>query len=403
MAESSKDGRSKAPSAVDVLALLKCPVCERTFELPTTLRCGHTVCSVHVQLDPVDESVAAESVPLSRSTTESSERTAASSSSSSGPASKPDPLANLPSCPISTCATPSSRHRAPVYATVPSTSRVAYYPPPSGITGSPPPSLSALSTETRPKKVASPRLDITLSKILEITLSAIREEEQRERPNAATPDAEPHSSSDDDDDGDTEEERSSCRSSRLYATPSLGRSASVVETPPDVASRPTSSHRPASTTPSSRPSSTRKSPHSGSDSDRPRVKRRKTAPPSPPLGPGNPEAAAKFLKGLQAEVQCEICFSLLHQPVTTPCQHVSASPSLFGLCDATLMMLLSASPILYRLSARNVYPERWIIAYSARCADRIYRDSLTSTSMPLIRWWSLLVCTWVSSSRLYTS
>lgn len=380
MAESTKDGRFKAPSAAGVLALLRCPVCERTLESPTTLRCGHTVCSVHVQLNPVEEGAAAESAPLSRSTTGSSERTASGSSSSAGPASQPDPLANLPSCPISSCVAPSSRHRAPIHATAPSTSRVAYYPPPSSITGSPAPSASTLSTETRspatarPRKVASPRLDITISKVLQITLGAVHEGQQPGHAKASATAADRQCSSDDDD-GDTEEELPSRRSSRLYATPPPGRSASLLKTPPGVASRDASSHRPTSTIPSSRGSSTRECSHSGSDSDMPRVKRRKTAPPSPPLGSDNPEVVAKFLKSLQAEVQCEICFSLLYKPVTTPCQHTFCSKCLSRTLDHSILCPLCRQDLpgfayFYEHAVNKVVESLIVYAFPNMLTDR---------------------------------
>jgi hypothetical protein len=37
---------------------------------------------------------------------------------------------------------------------------------------------------------------------------------------------------------------------------------------------------------------------------------------------------AGFQKDLLAELTCEICFVLLYQPITTPCQHVRPIPSL---------------------------------------------------------------------------
>lgn len=41
---------------------------------------------------------------------------------------------------------------------------------------------------------------------------------------------------------------------------------------------------------------------------------------------GDDGAGAQFEKELRAELLCEICFGLMWQPVTTPCQHVSPSP-----------------------------------------------------------------------------
>jgi hypothetical protein len=67
---------------------------------------------------------------------------------------------------------------------------------------------------------------------------------------------------------------------------------------------------------------------------RPRKRRRKHLsaqdPPSysqrdPHAPPTN--ALARFEKELLSELTCEICFLLFYQPVTTPCQHVSWTPS----------------------------------------------------------------------------
>lgn len=38
------------------------------------------------------------------------------------------------------------------------------------------------------------------------------------------------------------------------------------------------------------------------------------------------ELAENFEKALLLELMCEICFSVYHKPITTPCQHVSTSP-----------------------------------------------------------------------------
>ncbi|KAG8956687.1 hypothetical protein FRC04_000165 [Tulasnella sp. 424] len=313
MSDSTKDGRIKIPSALEVLALLDCPVCRRTLELPTTLRCGHTVCSVHVQLDLKDKGAASESVPLSRSTAASPEQMA-SGTSSPAPAARPDPLSSLPSCPLEPCIAPTTRHQPPIYTSTPSSTRVAHYPPPaSSAAGSTSSLSSTLSTETRslatsrPRKVASPRVDITISKILQITLDAAHKDGRR---NVDVVSAENRWSSDDDGD-EQDEEHPSRRPSPLCATPSPARAGSLPETPPGIAPQPARSHRPTSTTPSSRYSSTR---DSGSDSDKPKVKRRKTTPSSPSRGPTNPEEVAKFLKSLQAEVRQDLPgFAYFHE------------------------------------------------------------------------------------------
>ena len=42
-----------------------------------------------------------------------------------------------------------------------------------------------------------------------------------------------------------------------------------------------------------------------------------------PLIPSLPRTFESFEKELVTELSCEICLSLLYEPVTTPCQHVS--------------------------------------------------------------------------------
>nr|QHB50201.1 LON peptidase N-terminal domain and RING finger protein [Sparassis latifolia] len=54
-------------------------------------------------------------------------------------------------------------------------------------------------------------------------------------------------------------------------------------------------------------------------------------PPSPSSDP-----AARFEKELLTELTCEICFALLWQPVTTPCQHTFCSPCLARALDHNL-------------------------------------------------------------------
>lgn len=88
--------------------------------------------------------------------------------------------------------------------------------------------------------------------------------------------------------------------------------------------------------PEAGPSSPRR-PRPQDESDRPR-KRRRISPRHPRRSPqaqsrddadSAGDEGGRFEKELLAELTCEICFALLWQPVTTPCQHVSPSlPSL---------------------------------------------------------------------------
>lgn len=55
----------------------------------------------------------------------------------------------------------------------------------------------------------------------------------------------------------------------------------------------------------------------------------RTVPPNVPIIPDNPNRDSileEFSTKLFEELTCHICYSLLYQPVTTPCQHVSISP-----------------------------------------------------------------------------
>ncbi|KAI0068857.1 hypothetical protein BV25DRAFT_1792197 [Artomyces pyxidatus] len=68
----------------------------------------------------------------------------------------------------------------------------------------------------------------------------------------------------------------------------------------------------------------------GSDGDnpRPRKRRRRHVPAPRRDEPPAPDAAVRFEKELLSELTCEICFMLLYQPITTPCQHTFCSKCL---------------------------------------------------------------------------
>jgi hypothetical protein len=158
----------------DVNSHLTCPLCSSSLVAPTTLPCGHTVCSIHVTQPPSHNiftrlSQNHEQALLHRH--------------------------GLPSCPISSCASSSA----------PSGSRtinnVLYTPAP--------PDPARLPTRTK-YKVANPKIDVKVSKIMELT--------------------------------------------RIYSAPGV--------------------------------------------------------------------QTVKFKEDLQSELNCEICFHLLSEPITTPCQHV---------------------------------------------------------------------------------
>jgi hypothetical protein len=239
------------------LPLLLCPACDipTLLEAPTTLHCGHTICSSHFDRQWRTHS----SVGV-----------------------------YTPSCPLPACPSNSTQTQS-ININIPSNSRVAYFPAPNQL---PAPSPSHNYEEPIPDSEQPVRMDITVSKII----SLIRRTEVWVREDEMFVDGN-DSGTDDRDDTET-------------------------ETPP-----PSSSPDPHSS--GSRPRSTSLS--SPTVYKPPRKCRRAG-------GTGNSEAGfsdegrpaqTKFEKDLMTELTCEICFMLLYQPVTTPCQH--ASPPLLSM------------------------------------------------------------------------
>ena len=128
---------------------------------------------------------------------------------------------------------------------------------------------------------------------------------------------------------------------------------------------------------------------SPSRGERPRKRRRLRLrhhrPPTPAMP--NTDLGAELLRDLKTELVCEICFALMWQPVTTPCQHVSYSPSLanfFRSCaagDVALSFVLPTSsvhplspPSPFRTTLRRQPAQTWLQpadrATRPLCADR---------------------------------
>ncbi|EIN10633.1 LON-domain-containing protein [Punctularia strigosozonata HHB-11173 SS5] len=244
-----------------LLQLLHCPVCAPPAVLvaPTTLHCGHTVCSAHVRSHP-----------------------AASSSASSASSSTSLPI--LPSCPLPTCAPAATVRTHAGRPNIPAASRVVYESAPVA------PVPNARIT------VPHPRVDVTVSKLLALaTRYSVR------RPHTP-PRVHEGDSSDSDDEDD------------LYAAPD----APPRSSPPSAHAR---RERDTSTSPPQPPRKRRRrqetsSLHSTTPSPPPssRVSYASRVPsPTPP--------AARFEKDVLNELTCEICFALFFQPITTPCQH----------------------------------------------------------------------------------
>jgi hypothetical protein len=87
----------------------------------------------------------------------------------------------------------------------------------------------------------------------------------------------------------------------------------------------------------------------------------------------DPDPLDVLKKDMLSVLECDVCAMLLHEPVTTPCQHVGASALQIG-------CLLTISH-----SARNVFPVRWIIRLGVLFVDRIYLPSLSSRIIPSTR------------------
>ncbi|KAG8692008.1 hypothetical protein FRC11_012354 [Ceratobasidium sp. 423] len=231
------------PRPSTLLPLLRCALCRLLLEAPTTLNCGHTVCSKH--MDPAHED----------------------------PSREP----SFGKCPVEAC-----RPRQPARV------RVLGHPNEldRGVTFTPAqssaPSESSLSTSSLGRVV---RLDVSISKLLELITTAARQ--------ANPPPPRDESPATDDDDSPI--------GARNLAV--QGRFSALDRTDP---SRPVS-------------------PSSSASSPPPRKKIRTHPPAHTPTGLPDPTS---FEKELLNELTCEICFMLLCNPITTPCQHTFCSTCL---------------------------------------------------------------------------
>ncbi|CEL59539.1 hypothetical protein RSOLAG1IB_03472 [Rhizoctonia solani AG-1 IB] len=226
------------PSAL--LPLLRCALCRLLVEAPTTLNCGHTLCSKHM-IPGEDEQPGP-----------------------SSPAQKP--------CPVEGC-----RPRQPARVQV--LGRTGDLEPRTGVTFTP-----AHSAPSGPPPTQSPlrgrvvKLDVTVSKLLEVITNAARQSAA----SVGTSPTERHR-----DDSPTTDD----------------------ETTAPIAARPPLTH-------------TRSSPPDPTVDDS-RSDRSSQSPPRP-----HPSNTLSFEKELLSELTCEICFMLLCNPITTPCQHTFCSTCL---------------------------------------------------------------------------
>ncbi|KAF8607611.1 hypothetical protein BDV93DRAFT_519641 [Ceratobasidium sp. AG-I] len=284
------------PSAL--LSLLRCASCRLLLEAPTTLNCGHTVCSKHMSAD-------GHVISITPSLASSSQAV----SSDPGPAHTPDSSAplqssyrSLPSaCPVEGC-----RPRQPARVRMVSRSN----DPNNGITvtpatDQPPPAAHAPTISQNPLH-SRPKLDVTVSKLLEVITTAARAQTAPAADLSGQPPS--HNDSDSEDHSDDE---STERIPRMHH-PQLSRSRTPDRNGDDGP-------------PQSRSGINHDRGESASP-PRPRKRQRTHVPVQTATGvPDRTSPALTFEKELLGELTCEICFMLLHQPITTPCQHTFCS------------------------------------------------------------------------------
>ncbi|KZP17274.1 hypothetical protein FIBSPDRAFT_747336 [Athelia psychrophila] len=255
-------------------ALLQCPSCHLLLDQPSTLHCGHTVCAQHLLRTPGSSATPALACPL-------------------------------PDCPSRT----GNRTTGLPPLNIPASSRVAYFP--------------AAHADDLPapdhRAPTEPRIDVAINKLLHLVARAQEWEAAEREHGAFVPGQRAHDDSDTDDDDDD-------------SAPGITAPAAepVLAVPPRPPSPP--SPQQAQSGPRPRASSGSQS----SANHRPRKRRRRAegsqgsqdGPAASSSGAHRPtggdeavSARARFEKELRSEVTCEICFTLLHEPVTTPCQH----------------------------------------------------------------------------------
>ncbi|KAI0303230.1 PUA-like domain-containing protein [Russula brevipes] len=275
--------------ASQLLPLLHCPLCppSSTLIAPVTLFCGHTVCAKHV------------SVPANYP------------SSSSQPQPHPhlpERLLRLTPCPLDGCtASPSGPQPPP---NIPSSSRVTFYPA-VGLQ----PNREAAAFTTIPDS----RADITVNK-LSLIVHRYVQQQARSTPHTAAGDSGSGS------DSQTDEEILDSQDASPTSTRAFTAGSSAGEGP--------SSHAPSSSSSSSipRPASCDGS-QQGPVRMSARKRRRKRIPPPRRLDAPGQSADQLLEKELLAEVTCEICFTLLYQPITSPCQHTFCAKCLHRALD----------------------------------------------------------------------
>lgn len=332
--------------------LLQCPACDQIITHPTTLICGHTVCSKHVLLTPT-EGAASHLEPDT------------SDSTNPQPAHTP-----LPSCPILTCYTPGGarplrRRDTPIFTSSqshpddPVFPPVIYMPPPNDqfSTRHPPPPLAKV-------KIPHPRIDVTLKRVLDVLGRFVDLRVEPEilasgpptagvvvsRRELRTRSASRSSSTNNSVRGTQRGVRDLRRSSRS-SSPIGALVHNVPNQPEDASIIPgafLSGHSlkgddvPVIDTQKQRPVKSRRLGPDVSHVVPARKSSRTSSPLPPPSEPpvmttakiGNSKVAselerlhpaklAALTEAVLPEMTCDVCYQLFYDPVTTPCQHVS--------------------------------------------------------------------------------
>ncbi|KAG8936154.1 hypothetical protein FRC02_004182 [Tulasnella sp. 418] len=322
-----------ASRPASILSLLHCAFCSSILDSPTTLRCGHSVCSHHVTLSPPPS-------PTSNPSPQPSlQRRASTASVDSSSQSSSTSIPLLPSCPVKSCSPANSRTPRPFMEISPLSSKVAYYPPPPVPEGR----ISASSKNSSPKviKVASPRQDVSMARILPIVVKATRAREKLLRTSDPKSfDLDDPSSGDESDTSDEASDPLMAPNPTLSQAPLTPRPSSPA---PLAIAHSLTSPAPSSSSFTERHARSR-SPPTPEAPYQHNLKRPRIQTPSPRIPPlqldSSEEALAKleveFAKQLYGELLCEICFSVLLNPVTTPCQHTFCSKCLSRTLDHSL-------------------------------------------------------------------
>lgn len=261
-----------------LVSLLHCPVCPPSSPLiaPVTLFCGHSVCASHVLVPSLSPSFPR--------------------------------LLRLSPCPLSACAvSPSNPALLP---NIPSSSRVTFYPA-SGLLSDR--DVAAFAT------IPDSRTDVTINKLASIV--------HRYDQHAQSIEILPTLGADSGSDTETEDEEI-LDGNTTHPSPSQP----GVFTPGSTSIVPSDPSSPSSI--STQIASSLDASLQQQAPARPNAKKRRRKHPPPPRRLDSPaQSADQFESELLAELSCEICFMLLYQPITSPCQHTFCSRCLYRSLD----------------------------------------------------------------------